>query len=320
MPDSQISQTLSPMPRARPDNMARVAAAIRFLALNRAAAPSLEEAAAAAGLSPSHFQRLFTQHVGISPKRFLSYLTLEVAKSALDADEPVLDAAFAAGLSGPGRLHDLFINFEAMTPGEFKARGLGLALTYGFAPSPFGLLVCLSSPRGIVGLAFADLGAPPGAAARPTMPEGQDLWSREAALADMQARFPAARFSSDDAPARSVAEALFGEPGTNPAPIRLCVTGTNFQVRVWEALLKLPVGYTTSYTKIAEQVCDARATRAVASAVGRNPVSLIIPCHRVLRTDGALGGYHWGLTRKRALLAWEQALRAERDGLGDRAE
>jgi AraC family transcriptional regulator of adaptative response/methylated-DNA-[protein]-cysteine methyltransferase len=291
---------------ASDSNLTRIAEAIRFLTVNRARLPSLEETAAQAGMSPAHFQRVFTAHVGISPKRFLSYLTLEVAKSALSEQEPVLGAAFAAGLSGPGRLHDLFVNFESVTPGEFKAQGVGLDLSYGFAPTPFGLLLCVSSPRGIVGLAFADADAPKGVSAKPTIREGEDFWSRDAALADMKSRFPAARFTQDDGTAQSVAGALFASGANKPAPVKLCVAGTNFQVRVWEALLKLPVGHTTSYAKLAADLGDPRATRAVASAVGRNPVSLIIPCHRVLRSDGGLGGYHWGLSRKRALLAWER--------------
>lgn len=301
----------APMPSAPVSdvNLTRIAEAIRFLTVNRSRLPSLEEAAAHAGMSPTHFQRVFTAHVGISPKRFLSYLTLEVAKSALSDDEPVLGAAFAAGLSGPGRLHDLFVNFEAVTPGEFKAQGIGLELACGFAPTPFGLLLCVSSPRGIVGLAFADSDAPAGAAAKPTVREGEDFWGREAALADMRSRFPKAHFTSDNRVAQSVAARLFAPEADKPAPIKLCVTGTNFQVRVWEALLKLPVGYTTTYAQLAGALGDPKATRAVASAVGRNPVSLIIPCHRVLRTDGGLGGYHWGLSRKRALLAWEHAQR-----------
>jgi len=288
--------------------LGRVAQAIRFLTINRARQPSLEEAAHEAGMSPAHFQRVFTAHVGISPKRFLSYLALEAAKSALGAAEPVLGAAYAAGLSGAGRLHDLFVNFEAMTPGEFKTRGLGLHLTYGFAPTPFGLLLCVSSVRGIVGLAFADETARHGTAPGPTAAEGDDLWASDAALADMTARFPAARFEEDAAPARAVAAALFSGSQDRAAPIKLAVTGTNFQVRVWEALLKLPFGHTVTYSQIAQEVCGPAATRAVATAVGRNPVSLIIPCHRVLRADGGLGGYHWGLTRKRALLAWERGM------------
>jgi AraC family transcriptional regulator of adaptative response/methylated-DNA-[protein]-cysteine methyltransferase len=303
----EARRPVMPQAPASDTNLTRIAEAIRFLTVNRAAMPSLDEAAAHAGMSSTHFQRVFTAHVGISPKRFLSYLTLEVAKSALNEQEPVLDAAFAASLSGPGRLHDLFVNFESVTPGEFRARGAGLDLTYGYTPTPFGLLLCVSSPRGIVGLAFADSSAPKGAAAKPTIREGEDLWSKEAALADMKSRFPAARFMHDDALAQSVAGALFAPGARKPEPIKLCVTGTNFQVRVWEALLKLPVGHTTSYARLAADLGDPKATRAVASAVGRNPVSLIIPCHRVLRSDGGLGGYHWGLSRKRALLAWERA-------------
>lgn len=283
----------------------RMARAVRFLAANRERQPDLAEAASVAGLSPSHFQRVFTRYVGLSPKRFVGYLTLEAAKEALEEAEPVLEAAFSAGLSGPGRLHDLFVSYEAMTPGEFKARGQGLDLAYGFAPTPFGSLLCISSPRGIVGLAFADAEARAGAAPAPTAKEGSDLWAKDAALADMRARWPLARFRADNAPAEAVAAAIFGE-GARREPIRLLLSGTNFQVRVWDALLELQPGKTTTYSALAERLEDPAATRAVASAVGRNPISLLIPCHRVLRADGGLGGYHWGLTRKRALLAWER--------------
>jgi AraC family transcriptional regulator of adaptative response/methylated-DNA-[protein]-cysteine methyltransferase len=284
----------------------RMARSVRFLACNRERRPNLAEAAAVAGLSPSHFQRVFTRYVGLSPKRFVGYLTLEAAKDALGDAEPVLEAAFSAGLSGPGRLHDLFVTYEAMTPGEFKARGAGLDLAYGFAPTPFGLLLCISSPRGIVGLAFADADARAGAAPGPTAREGSDLWAKDAALADLRARWPLARFHADDVPAEAVAAAIFGEAARRE-PIRLLLSGTNFQVRVWDALLELQPGITTTYSALAERLKDPAATRAVASAVGRNPISLLIPCHRVVRADGGLGGYHWGLTRKRALLAWERA-------------
>lgn len=283
----------------------RMARAVRFLAANRERRPDLAEAAAAAGLSPSHFQRVFTRYVGLSPKRFVGYLTLEAAKEALEEAEPVLEAAYAAGLSGPGRLHDLFVTYEAMTPGEFKARGAGLDLAWGFAPTPFGSLLCISSPRGIVGLAFADADARKGAAPAPTAKEGFDLWAHDAALADMRARWPLAAFRADDAPAKAVAAAIFGSRPPRE-PIRLLLSGTNFQVRVWDALLALEPGMTTTYGALAERLRDPAAARAVASAVGRNPISLLIPCHRVLRADGGLGGYHWGITRKRALLAWER--------------
>lgn len=292
-------------PETDPALYERMARAVRFLAANRERQPDLAEAASVAGLSPSHFQRVFTRYVGLSPKRFVGYLTLEAAKDALEDAEPVLEAAFSAGLSGPGRLHDLFVTYEAMTPGEFKARGQGLDLSYGFAPTPFGSLLCISSPRGIVGLAFADADARAGAAPGPTAREGSDLWAQDAALGDMRARWPLAHFHEDDRPAHVVAAAIFGEAAREP--LRLLLSGTNFQVRVWDALLQIQPGTTTTYSALAGRLNDPSAARAVASAVGRNPISLLIPCHRVLRADGGLGGYHWGLTRKRALLAWERA-------------
>lgn len=284
----------------------RMARAIRFLASHAERQPSLDEAARVAGLSSAHFQRVFTKYVGISPKRFVGCLTLEAAKEALEASEPVLEAALSAGLSGPGRLHDLFVTYEAMTPGEFKLRGQGLDLAYGFAPTPFGTLVALSSERGLVGLAFADEGAPKGAAPRPTAQASADAWHSGAALEELRSRFPRAHYRQEDRAAEAVAAAVFGE-SRRRAPIKLLLSGTNFQVRVWEALMALPPGTTTTYQALAKNVGEASATRAVAAAVGRNPISLIIPCHRVLRTDGGLGGYRWGLTRKRALLAWERA-------------
>jgi AraC family transcriptional regulator of adaptative response/methylated-DNA-[protein]-cysteine methyltransferase len=307
MLQTDLMTATSRPPKPDAANLDRMAQAIRFLAAHRSEPPSLAQAAEAIGLSPAHFQRVFTHYVGISPKRFLGYLALETAKAALHEAEPVLEAALEAGLSGPSRLHDLFVTYEAMTPGEFKLRGAGLDLTYGSAPTPFGLLVCLNSPRGIVGLAFADVGAGAGAAPGPTAPEGADLWSPDGALADLRARWPLAGYAHDDAPAQTIAAALFGARPDSRTPVRLFLSGTNFQVRVWDALLGLPVGTTTTYRTLAESLKDRAATRAVASAVGRNPISLIIPCHRVLRTDGGLGGYHWGLTRKRALLAWERA-------------
>lgn len=283
---------------------------IDFLVRHRLEQPSLADMAAEIGLSPAHLQRVFTRYVGVSPKRFLQYLALEVAKSELDAQAPVLEAAYGAGLSGAGRLHDLFIHFEAMTPGEYKYRGRGLDLEYGFAPSPFGLLLCASSKRGIVGLAFADERAKAGAAPGPTTHETKALWAPDAALADLQSCYSAAQWQENPSAAQKLVAHLFGDHEEKSSSIKLHVGGTNFQVRVWEALLRLPVGYTTTYTAIAGEVGTPRATRAVASAVGRNPVSLLIPCHRVLRADGGLGGYHWGLGRKRALLAWERGLAA----------
>ena len=290
----------------------KMAAAIRFITLNRLSQPALEEVAARVDLSPSYFQRVFTRHVGLSPKRFLGYLTLDAAKMELGRGAPVLDAAFEAGLSGAGRLHDLFVTYESITPGDFKAGGAGLELTHGFHQTPFGLCLVVTSPRGLVGLAFADETAEDMAAPKPTAQEGADTWGAAAALTDMTKRFPHAQFQENQERTAPIVHRLFDAAAAQSGePFQLVMQGTNFQVRVWEALLKIPPGATTTYTALATAIGAPKATRAVASAVGRNPISYLIPCHRVVRRDGGLGGYHWGLSTKRALLAWEQAQAAE---------
>lgn len=263
----------------------RMAEAIRYLSRHYRDQPSLEEAAREAGLSPHHFQRLFTRFVGVSPKRFVAYLTLEHAKRLLQQSASVLDAAYEAGLSGPSRLHDLAVTVEAVTPGELKAKGEGLDISYGFYPSPFGEALVFMTKRGLCGLAFADPG------------------KEKAAFADMAARWPKAKLREDRTRARETIERIFGREGKIP----LLLTGTPWQVKVWEALLKIPSGAMVTYEDIAERVCTRKATRAVGAAVGRNPISWLIPCHRVLRKSGLLAGYHWGLDRKRAMLACEAA-------------
>ncbi len=275
---------------------ARIAEAIRYIEANVTAQPDLATIAGAAGLSPQHFQRLFTRWVGLSPTRFLHFLTLGHARDRLAATESVLHAALDVGLSGPGRLHDLFVTHEAMTPGEYKARGAGLEIRYGFHPGPFGLTLLLTTSRGLCGLAFAD-------------PGGEAV-----ALADMAGRWPLASLTEDTsatAPAmRQIHAALCGSTSQSDAPLKLLLGGTNFQVRVWEALMRIPEGALVSYEDLATQIGRRDAVRAVASAVGRNPISLVVPCHRVIRKGGYVSGYHWGPTRKRALLAFE-AVRTE---------
>ena len=249
---------------------------------------SLDGLAARMGMSTAHFQRLFSQWVGVSPKRYQQYLQLGQAKRMLAEHMTTLQVSHSLGLSGSGRLHDLFLRWEAMSPGEFARHGDGLEISWGWFDSPFGQALVMGTPKGICGLAFA---AETGA---------------EAAMADMRARWPEARFSEDPAALKPLVDAAFSQKGET----RLHMIGAPFQIKVWEALLQIPSGHVTTYSEIAGAIGHPRAVRAVGTAVGRNPVSWLIPCHRALRKSGALGGYHWGLPVKRALLAWESA-RAE---------
>ena len=261
-----------------------IAEAIRYLDSERESQPSLAEVAEHLGVSPSHFQRTFSRWVGVSPKRYVQYLTLGHAKQRLAERGTVLDAALDSGLSSPGRLHDLFVTWEAMTPGEYARRGDGLAIRYGRFDSQFGEVLALATDRGLCGLAFtAELG-----------------WN--AAFDDMRSRWPLAEFRPDPEGAAPWVRAAFdgGEP-------HLVLTGTPFQVKVWEALLAIPSGALSTYAEIAARAGAPGAARATGAAVGRNPVSWLIPCHRVVRGSGALGGYRWGLGAKRAMLAWEAA-------------
>ena len=262
-----------------------MAAALAYLDARRAENPSLDDVAAHLGLSPAHFQRMFSRWVGVSPKRYVQYLTLDHARRLLAERFTVLDAAYEAGLSSPGRLHDLFVRWEAMTPGEWARRAEGLEIAWGWFDGPFGPAVAMGTERGLCGLAFAaEVG-------------------RAAAEADLRGRWPAARFVEDPERLRPWVSAAFGGGGE----ARLAPVGAPFQIKVWEALLRVPPGRVTTYSEIAAAVGAPRAARAVGTAVGRNPVSWLIPCHRALRKDGALGGYHWGLGVKRAMLAWESA-------------
>lgn len=265
---------------------ARVTDAIRFLEQRWRAQPSLDEVAAAVGLSGPHFQRLFRRWAGVSPKRFLQYVTAEHARRVLRESRSVLDAAFDAGLSGPGRLHDLTVRVHALTPGEVKRAGGGVAVRYGFHPTPFGECLLATTARGVCALSFLADGG------------------RTAALDDLRARWPAADVARDDAGTRPVAERAFGGGGA-----LLDVRGTNFQVRVWEALLRVPEGALVTYADLAAAVGRPKAARAVGSAVARNPVAWLIPCHRVIRATGAFGDYRWGAARKKAIVGWEAARR-----------
>lgn len=268
----------------------RIADAIAYLERHYRDQPSLDKVAAAAGLSPYHFQRLFRRWAGVSPKRFLQYLTLEHARAALEEGRSVLETAYDAGLSGPGRLHDLFVTFDAVTPGEYKERGTGLTVDYGFVATPFGDGFLALTARGVCGLAFVGDGG------------------RDAVLEDYRSRFPGARFQKRADAATRTARRIF-HPRRPSERLILDLRGSNFQIKVWEALLRIPAGVLVSYGDVAAAIGQPSATRAVASAVARNPVSYLIPCHRVIRASGALGEYHWGAARKRTIVAWEAARR-----------
>ncbi|MFP3943542.1 MAG: methylated-DNA--[protein]-cysteine S-methyltransferase [Alphaproteobacteria bacterium] len=278
-------------PRGR--DYARLAEAIRFIESCREDQPRLDEVAAHIGLSPAHFQRLFSRWVGVSPKGFLKLLTHAHARTLLAGRASLLDAAYESGLSGPGRLHDLFVTIEAMTPGEVKSGGAGLTLAWGFHDSPFGDCLLIAHERGVTGLAFAGPG------------------ERGQVFEDLRSRWPNAAYAHRPEVTAPLIERIF--PAVPPertggsGPLSVLVGGTEFQHRVWRALLEIPPGAALSYSDIARKVCTGKAVRAVGSAAGRNPISYLIPCHRVLRESAALGGYRWGLTRKRAMLAWEAA-------------
>ena len=268
----------------------RVARAIRFLADAGDARPSLGEVAAHVGLSPFHFQRLFQAQAGLSPKRFAQYLALRRAKAALDAGAPALDAAFAAGLSGPGRLHDLFRSLERLTPGEYRRRAAGLTVRWGVEATPLGPALLATLDRGLCGIAFLGEGGAP------------------EAVAALRRRWPRATLAHAPASVRSAGLALRARLAGRPhRPLGIVLKGTDLQLRTWEALLAVPEGRTLSYGALARAVGAPGAARAVGTAVGQNPLAVLIPCHRVIRESGALGGYAWGLERKLALLAREQA-------------
>jgi AraC family transcriptional regulator of adaptative response/methylated-DNA-[protein]-cysteine methyltransferase len=268
----------------------RIEKAIEFLAENYHQQPSLEEVARSVNLSEFHFQRLFRRWAGISPKRLVQFLTLEHAKQMLEESRSVLDAAYDAGLSSPSRLHDLFVTAEAMTPGEFKAKGAGLEISYGFHPSPFGECLLAVTERGVCGLGFVGEGG------------------RKQTLEDFKRRWPAAQFQENPQKTGSYIHGIFTAKKRNGAhPVKLLLMGTNFQIKVWEALLRIPPGSVACYEDLARQVGKPSAARAVGGAVAHNPISFLIPCHRAIRKMGITGDYHWGAARKKAILAWEAA-------------
>jgi AraC family transcriptional regulator of adaptative response/methylated-DNA-[protein]-cysteine methyltransferase len=266
----------------------RIARAIHFIEAHFREQPRLATIAASTGLSEFHFNRLFRRWAGVTPRQYQAFITARAARGALAGSATVLEAAYAVGLSGPGRLHDLLVTLDAVTPGELKARGAGLEIRYGFSDTPFGTALIASTARGVCHLGFHDRG------------------DARAAAAELHAQWDRAHFNRSDEDAHQTAFGIFGAtPGAGGAPMRLAVKGTNFQLKVWQALLAVGARGPTTYRAVAEAAGVPGAERAVGNAVGANPVAWLIPCHNVLRSDGSLGSYRWGEERKRAMLAWQ---------------
>jgi AraC family transcriptional regulator, regulatory protein of adaptative response / methylated-DNA-[protein]-cysteine methyltransferase len=295
--ERNMTETAMLSPDRIPDLSRLTAAAADYDIVRRAighirqhwrAQPEIDAIAEAAGVTPTELHHLFRRWAGLTPKAFLQAITLDAARTLLRSSASVLDAAYEVGLSGPGRLHDLFVTHEAMSPGEWKSGGQGLTIRYGFHPSPFGTALVMASERGLAGLAFADAG------------------EEKAALTDMRQRWPNASSVEDSAGTAALARRIFDpERWRAEEPLRVVLIGTDWEVRVWETLLRIPMGRLTSYSSIANKLCAPNAARAVGAAVGKNPISFVVPCHRVVGSGGALTGYHWGITRKHAMLGWE---------------
>lgn len=261
---------------------------IAFLSDHWHEQPSLDEIAFNVGATSDTVQRSFSRWAGITPKSFMQAITLDHARTLLKDSATVLDASYEVGLSGPGRLHDLFVTHEGMPPGIYRARGEGLTITWGVQQSPFGAAVLLTTPLGLAGLAFAN--------------DGEE----HAAFEDMRRRWPKAAYVRDDGAVLPMANRIFDQSLWVPdQPLKVILIGTDFEVRTWETLLRIPMGRATTYSDVANHIGKPKAVRAVGSAVGRNPISFVVPCHRVLGKSGSLCGYHWGLTRKKAILGWE---------------
>ncbi|WP_129714204.1 methylated-DNA--[protein]-cysteine S-methyltransferase [Pedobacter sp. SYP-B3415] len=268
-------------------NFARISSAITFLKANFSRQPSLEQTAEHVNLSPFHFQKIFTDWAGVSPKKFLQYLTIAHAKKMLQQDVSIFDTALGSGLSGTSRLHDLFIGIEGMTPGEYKNGGENLEINYSFADSPFGQVLIASTAKGICYLAFSE--------------------ADDTALRELQALFPNARYTQVVDLIQQNALYIFTHDWRKLDQVKLHLKATAFQLKVWESLLKIPMGKLGTYGSIARAIAVPGASRAVGTAVGDNPVAFLIPCHRVIRATGVLGNYHWGQTRKEAMIGWEAA-------------
>jgi AraC family transcriptional regulator of adaptative response/methylated-DNA-[protein]-cysteine methyltransferase len=287
--DPGTKREAEPLSQAAMDYQ-RIERALRFLNGNYLHRPTLDEIAAHVHLSPFHFERLFQRWAGTSPKRFLQFLTKEHAKALLRDSKSVLDAAYESGLSGTGRLHDLFVSCEALTPGEYKLGGNGVTIAHGFHPTPFGECLLAKTKRGICALRF------------------QSASSKLAALQELRDEWPAAEFTNDDHETGEICRRIFSRPiGRGGSPFHLHLRGTNFQLKVWQALLTIPPGRLTNYGNLAAKIGAPRASRAVGSAVGRNPIAWLIPCHRAIRSLGVIGDYRWGRERKQAIIGWETA-------------
>jgi len=268
----------------------RIERALHFLNANHLRRPALDEIAAHVHLSPFHFERLFQRWAGTSPKRFLQYLTKEHAKALLRNSKSLLAAAYESGLSGGGRLHDLFVSCEAVTPGEYKLRGESVTMQYGFHPTSFGECLLAKTERGVCALRFLTTS------------------SKQAALRELRDEWPAARFVKDDDETGEICRYIFKTaPEDERTPFHLHLRGTNFQLKVWQALLSIPAGHLTNYSDLAATIGTPKAQRAVGSAVGENPIAYLIPCHRVIRNLGVIGDYRWGHERKQAMIGWETA-------------
>ncbi len=267
--------------------------AIAHIRGNWRAQPEIDVIANASGVSATDLHHLFRRWCGLTPKAFLQALTLNHARDLLRSSVSVLDTAYEVGLSGPGRLHDLFVTHEAMSPGEWKTGGEGLTITYGFHPCPFGMALVMTTPRGLAGLALADAG------------------KERAALRDMKSRWPKGKYVEDFASTAPTARRIFDAAlWRKDQPLRVVLIGTDFEVRVWEKLLDIPMGKLITYSDLAAKAGAPKAARAVGAAVGKNPICFVVPCHRVIGKSGELTGYHWGLTRKRAMLGWEAGMAA----------
>ena len=264
----------------------KVAEAIKYLETNFTQQPSLDVIAEQVGISPFHFQKIFTEWVGVSPKKYLQFISLNHAKQLLN-HQTVADAAYDIGLSGTGRLHDMFVNIEGMTPGEYKNGGKKLHINYKFSQSYFGELLIASTEKGICHIGFSD-----------------ELSNSVDAL---HHRFPNANILQKEDEIQNAALSFFNADWNNLSQIKLHLKGTEFQLKVWDALLKIPMGDLSTYGEIAQHIGNAKASRAVGTAIGSNPIAYLIPCHRVIQASGNTGQYHWGSTRKKAMIAWEAA-------------
>ncbi|MBL1406207.1 MAG: bifunctional helix-turn-helix domain-containing protein/methylated-DNA--[protein]-cysteine S-methyltransferase [Rhizobiales bacterium] len=291
--DAELRQGASLVMETKAKDYQTVRRVIELISQNWQDQPQLAALASEVGLSPTQLQKLFTRWAGLSPKGFLQAVTLDHAKRLLAKDLPLLDASYELGLSSPGRLHDLFVTHEAMSPGVYKLGGEGLEIFYGFHPCPFGTAVVMVTDRGMAGMALADQGG------------------ENAALEDMQARWPKAKYvANQNITAPYVTRSFDPKSWNINDPLRVVLIGTDFEIRVWEGLLNVPFGTATTYSALGETI-GKNAPRAVGRAVGRNPISFVVPCHRVVGKSGALTGYHWGITRKRAMLGWECGVAAK---------